>query len=302
MTKFAFLARNFLLSAAITVASTYTFAAPFVCDGRLYQVADIGNPSGEQSLLLLDPKTSSYIEVATVDGVTLNAVGYRQQDGFAYGISDAAGIVRLHSDGTVDILGGTGITTTIAGDVGPDGYLYSYRSASRQLQVIDVTPSPPVVIENITLTSSQIPSNLVTDFAFSSSGQVHMSLNNGGYLVGEITGVNNPLVPTSATFTQVALVPTTGIFGAQWVDGNNVHYLGHNETGDVYRYSEAAGAFELLLSTNLIASTNDGFSCRQFTPFGAPTPVPALPYWLLTLLIIIIFGCTSRINSIIEFK
>ncbi len=95
-------------------------AAPFACDGSIYQVV-------AGLLQSFDPLTSSYRPVG-MRQAAYNAIGYNTQDNFIYGMQ-SRNLVRLHSDGSLDVLNNLGLISN-SGDGDGAGNLWLKRTAT----------------------------------------------------------------------------------------------------------------------------------------------------------------------------
>ena len=232
-------------------AAMPAFAAPFTCSGEIYQVQ-----SGQ--LRVFSPITSSYVNVGAAQ-TAYNATGFNTIDNYAYG-SQGNNVIRIHSDGTVEVLYNVGFNS-FAGDVDDTNGLYLRRSATQYSRVNLSTG----VVTTVNITGTTV------------SGADIVFVRNGGvpYLVVVTTttlGIIN-LNTNISTTKAIAGLPSGG-FGATWTDFNGRVFAFNNNTGQIFELFNIFGATPTasLAGQGDPSSSNDGFSCPN-APFPNLPPV-----------------------------
>ncbi len=227
------------------------FAAPFTCSGEIYQVQ-----SGQ--LRVFSPITSTYINVGAAQ-TAYNATGFNTVDNYAYG-SQGNNVVRIHSDGTVNVLYNVGFNS-FAGDVDDTNGLYLRRSATQYSRVNLGTG----VVTTINITGTTV------------SGADVVFVRNGGvpYLVAvtqTTLGIIN--LNTNVSTTKSISGLSSGGFGASWTDFNGRVFAFNNGDGKIFELFNIFGTTPTasLAGQGEPSSNNDGFSCPN-APFPNLPPV-----------------------------
>jgi large repetitive protein len=230
--------------AFLALPMSEALAGPFSCDGNVYQVQ-----SGQ--LKIFDPITSTYVNIGPVQ-TPYNAVGYNILDGYAYGVQ-GNNVIRIHSDGTIDILYNIGSTSNSA-DVDESNILI-IKNSTTSYKRIDLATGTQATV-NITGTSFA-----ASDVVWTQNAGVEYLL--GIESNGSLTRIN--MSTNVASQTAVPGLPTSGGFGAIWRDSANRIFTFNNTTGGIY---ELFGFFGASPTATQVAigtpnGNNDGFSCRN---------------------------------------
>lgn len=213
---------------------------------------------------------------------TYNAIGYRTQDGFIYGLNNDEELVRIDANGAVENLGAvTGLnpdnsTFIAAGAVGPDGLYYINDGSLTDVIVIDVTGTPRVVrrIPRGSFQGADIVVDANAFFAY--------TVNNRGRILRlSLTGASGVSEGTVDTLPAAAL--PNGTYGAQYLDVDNRMFVSRNSDNMIFEISLAvdpaldpdlpSGTNRAISSAGTDVSRNDGAFCHdeRFPIGGDPT-------------------------------
>ncbi len=247
-----------VLCATATVAILTAFASPaaaqssqepaaFACESGFYQVI-----SGQ--LARLDPGTGSY-ELIGDPSSGYNAIGYRNTDGFLYGIRGTE-LLRIDAAGTVTTVmtlpfeGGS-----YAGDFGDDGLLHVSRGG-RDWHAIDVDTgqSTPIPALSGNYGVADITNVYGLFYGVSSSGDLIRF---------------DPVAQTVTTVGAVSGLPASSMsYGAAWSSAGGNLYVGRN-SGELFQVTGYSGSSPTATQVASTAATNsnDGASCSL-----APAP------------------------------
>lgn len=153
-------ALGIFLPLILIFCSPVSAQVPWKCDGKAIGTYNPGSNTYTDNTKLykavFDANGSvNYVDIPTTNGIGLNAIGFRKQDGFVYGIRyrDLANptnqneLCRIDSTGVITVLGPvSGLTPGVqyfAGAFSNDGYLYTTVGTSGyapfQLFKVDVT-------------------------------------------------------------------------------------------------------------------------------------------------------------------
>ena len=245
---------------------------PFTCEANAY----ISYSSGfNQSSTFSTFNTSTTpFTLEPIGDVTysVNAIGYRNQDDFIYGIEFGTNeLVRIGSDGIGYNLGeiqGLPIPLNFSGaydsgDIFPDGYLYVHEVFfHNEIYQIDVTTTPAQLVATHILDQSIF----LSDFAYNKIDDKVYGIGDGGdkYMID----------PSNWTVTTVGVDATPASYGAAYTDDLGRVYVYRNNTGELYVVDfgiNGTGTGDLTLVANAPqVFLNDGASC------GAPFIIPEI--------------------------
>ncbi|MBE9066394.1 hypothetical protein IQ260_06985 [Leptolyngbya cf. ectocarpi LEGE 11479] len=206
-------------------------------------------------------------------GFNLNGLGYREQDNYLYGFNNSSPtreLYRVGSDGTAESLGAVAgaVQNFILGDVHPDGTYWAAPFDSTTLYHIDVTTSPPTLLNTF---PNALPDD-GSDFAFSADGTKLYIVGHQTNKLYEVDMTGATPVPNPTPIATISGIASGG-WGAQFTTPTKF-YAYDNFTGGVYVIDLATGLSELMVTAALF-TFNDGTSCRgeiDFFDFGdAPT-------------------------------
>jgi hypothetical protein len=176
-------------------------------------------------------------------------MGYNVLDNYAYGVI-GSNVVRIHSDGTVNILFGIGYNP-VAGDMDTKGNLWVQVANTRRLNRINITTKTVAYID--------MDSNLAMgDFAVHSTLNMAISVYPNGRLAK--TDLTTGVVTSVAN----ALPATTGKYTAMWIDINGKFFAMNNVDGKLYEvknYLSASPNYTLVATKTAALAGDDGFSC-----------------------------------------
>jgi len=207
-----------------------------------------------------------------------NAIGFREEDGFIYGLNSDEELVRIENDGLIVNLGvPTDLPTAnryVAGTVGPDGlyYVLSENGAAR-IFVIDL--DLVAVIDEISRTSAFNGA----DFAIDAQGHFAYTYPRNGPTTRRLSltddsGVSKGTVQAFGTSTG-----EDATYGAAYMDANNRFFISSNDTNNVYEIDLSldpatglpTGTPSLVATGSFDVNRNDGAFCpgAEF-PVGPP--------------------------------
>ena len=237
---------------------------PFSCDADIYMAYANGfsDPSTFSTL-----NTSAFpLAFDALGSVTynVNAMGYRIQDDFIYGIELGTNeLVRIGADGVGYNLGTVlGLPEPVnsvevydAGDVFPDGYLYVRITLSHtEIYQIDVSSIPArlVAIHNLNQAIH------LSDFAYNIA-------DDKAYGIGD-NGTKYMIDPSNWTVTTVGSSTSPASYGAAYTDNIGQVYIYRNNTGTLFRVDfglNGTGTGDMTSIANAPqVYYNDGASCR----------------------------------------
>ncbi len=238
-----------LISGALFKVATAD-AAPFSCDGNVYQVQ-----SGQ--LKVFDPLTSTYVNVGAAVG-SYNATGYNVLDNYAYGVLNND-VIRIQSDGTIQTLYNIAMTSN-AGDIDDTNTMYIRNGST--------------AYSRVNLATGTLTSHTITGTSFAIADLIWVRNAGTEFLLSVET--NGPLkrinlstnVGTALTISGLPI----GAYGAMWRDSSGRIFVFNNTTGAIYELFGVFGSSPtaVLVAQGLPSGNNDGFSC-------ATAPFPNLP-------------------------
>ncbi len=237
----------------------------FVCDNNVFMATSTSSSIPSQ-LYSLDRTTIPYSlsPVGAASGDNYNALGYREQDNYLYGIKLITNeVVRIGSDGVSTNLGavvglpvpGDLNSTYDSGDVFPDGYLYIHEVYNHsEIYQIDVTASPPVLVQ-----THNLDQNIwLSDFAYN-------SLDDKVYGVGD-GGEKFMIDPVTWAVTTVGSNAPAGSYGAAYTNSIGEVFVYRNNPGALFQVDfglNGTGTGNMtLIAPAANVTFNDGASCR----------------------------------------
>ncbi len=234
---------------------------PFTCDSDIF-MAYSSSSSIPSTFSTFNTNTFPFtFDVVGSAGSLINALGYRNQDNFIYGIQFSTHeLIRVGNDGVAYSLGEivdfpAAAMDYDAGDVFPDGYLYVQLTGTQdEVFQIDVTSTPPSVVATHILDQ---PISIY-DFAYSSA-------DDKVYSVGE-NGEKFMIDPISWTVTTIGTNGPAAGYGAAYTDNLGNVYVYRNNNGTLYRVDfglNGTGTGDMtVITTAPSVIFNDGASCR----------------------------------------
>ncbi|MES2429568.1 MAG: T9SS type A sorting domain-containing protein [Bacteroidota bacterium] len=227
---------------------------PWKCDGKA-----IGTYNPESNTFTDDTKLYSavfdasgnvnYLDKPATQKVGLNALGFRQQDGFVYGIrysgydNQVNELCRIDSTGEIISLGKiTGLTANVqyfAGAFDANGYLYATTgsgSAPYELFKIDVSKREATDLGTISYRLIDMAFDPITNDLYATSAN---AINNGG----ELIKIDISTIPAKVTSVTVLNVFMFGVFftdaadlygfGRSVVDNSTAYYKIDKKDGSI---------------------------------------------------------------------
>ncbi|MGB0847190.1 MAG: DUF6923 family protein, partial [Thiolinea sp.] len=250
-----------------------TTQPPFTCDANIYIASSAAenNPAQFYSVNTASSPFALNTIGNTAHGFSFNAMGYREQDDYIYAIQQSgSNVLRLGADGSIVDLGavsGLPVPSNIwqtydSGDVFPDGYLYIHQVTTHpELYKIDVTTSPPSLVETINLSQSI----WLSDFAYN-------KVDNKIYGIGD-QGEKFMIDPATWTVSTIGNNAPPASYGAAYTDNQGNVYIYKNNPGTFYQVDfglNGSGTGNMtVLSTAPNVSFNDGASCRGTSPVAS---------------------------------
>jgi len=240
---------------------------PFTCSPVAYQVAGI--PATK--LYIADLVTGTHVEVGTLNGDLINAIGYNTLDNYIYGYDITVNqIVRIDEDATTTLLGtvtNLPIGGYLTGTMDLQGHLFLYNANALRYYVVDLAPGSANYMKLVdpTLgfvldtapygTAISTPINIY-DWAFDATTNLIYTVEHSG----SSSYILNPYTGSVSTLTNVNI--PIGDYGAMATDGAGFLYALYNSTGRIYRITISGGtATGELFSQGAISSNNDGTAC-----------------------------------------
>ncbi|MEE8526516.1 MAG: hypothetical protein V3T72_21485 [Thermoanaerobaculia bacterium] len=261
---------------------------PFACTGEAYIVQDSATPGIDGQLTQIDQSVSpfTFVDVGTPQ-VEYNNIGFNPADGFIYALelttTGNAGVHRVGNDGSITNLGvptgtcdGGGVSFPIspssarfdAGDVNDLGTrLFVNAAGSGRLFILDITVTPPAVVDCPTITGD---TGRVNDWAFNEAD---------GNLYGgdrddsdQVARIDLASYAGGATITRTDFADTglglsgTEAFGGAWFDALGTLFLYRNG-GIIFEVIDVTGGTPTMevVDSQLGpgSSRNDGAACAQ---------------------------------------
>jgi len=245
--------------------SIFECAPPFVCNSNIYIASSSGaaNPS---QLSIVDISSSPYTlnPIGPGSGSNYNALGYREQDDFLYGIKlQTNELIRIDSNGIEFNLGpitGLPVPASIndsydSGDVFPDGDLYIHEVNSHsEMYQINVVSTPPSLVQTHNLDQSI----WLSDFAYN-------SVDDKVYGIGD-AGDKYMIDPVTWTVSTIGANAPAASYGAAYTNDEGHVFVYRNNPGALFFVDfglNGTGTGNMtLLSSAPNVSFNDGASCR----------------------------------------
>ncbi len=238
-----------------------TAVQPFDGEAGLYQIYSNYGQTGQ-----VDPSQGTFANTESRVGERINAVGFRAEDNFAYGILSASyELARVGADGAHESLGNVeGLPTNqrsyFVGDFANDGLLW-VRNAGEMNKLYGVNVDTVSVERTITTSS---PMTNIYDIAFNPVDEKFYASRRGS---------ENTLISISMD-GEVVSVGENGLqlltFGAMYADAEGSVFGGANQTGAVYRFNTETGE-ATWVAQGPASGVNDGFSNSQEILELAPT-------------------------------
>ena len=196
-----------------------------------------------------------------------NALGFDPLNGYLYAYTAASGsdqLLQIDSTGAVTSLGSvTGLPSGayLDGAFDPAGNLWvTAGDGSNVAEEIDVTSTPPTVIQSLNLSATFYPD----DFTYANGYLWGMD----GFFTNKIKIYRlNILTGQVDTFNAPGQISTgTGLFGAAWTYGNGNLGFSNNSTGDVWQIAvtNPTGTPTFAVVSHYSgpsSTTNDGAAC-----------------------------------------
>lgn len=221
-------------------------AAPFTCDGEIYQVQ-----SGQ--LRIFDTALSSYVDVGAQNS-SYNATGFNIQDNYAYGIQ-GQDIIQISDDGSIiDVFPNIGFSS-FAGDVDANNTLWLRRNASRY--------------DGVDLSTGAITTINFTGSTQGAADVAYIQDSGTNYLVAPSTNNVGLLNLDNGTSTTKPITGMpSGAFGASWTDFNGRLFTFSNTSGEIFEIfdlfdNSVTTATAVLVAQGDPSGSNDGFSCTN---------------------------------------
>ena len=237
---------------------------PFVCESDIYMA--YSTSFSQPSTFSKFNTTTNPFTLDVIGNVTynVNAMGYRNQDDFIYGVELGTNeLIRIGADGIGYNLGeilGLPMPVTSSdvydsGDVFPDGYLYIHEvSFHREIYQIDVTTSPPQLVAIHSLDQSIY----LSDFAYN-------ILDDKLYGIGD-NGRKYMIDPSDWSVTTIGTSAPSASYGAAFTDDLGRVFIYNNNVGALYLVDfgiNGTGTGDMTLIANAPqVYLNDGASCR----------------------------------------
>ena len=247
--------------------STVEFLVPpaFECTsgaaGLLFQY-----PTGPTLVQNVNMVTGAYDTANTIEGYSINAVGYNVLDDYVYGwnVTGATStIVRVAADGTVTSLGTPpgAVQGAVVGDVDADGQYWTINGTT--WNQIDLAPGSPTYMTVVASGTSAIPAGLTSagaDWAYvPGAGEFLYSVGQG--TDGEAQLIRfNPADGVRTVVGPLGLGIEPWSFGAVYADANGYLYASNNPTGTIYRIDIDDVSAEVF-AQGPASNSNDGARC-----------------------------------------
>ena len=238
-----------------------TAVQAFDGEAGLYQVYSNYGQTGE-----VDPSQGSFANTESRVGERINAVGFRAEDNFAYGIlSGSFELARVGADGSHESLGPVdGLPTNqrsyFVGDFANDDLLW-IRNAGEMNKLYGINVDT-VSVERTITTSAKMTN--IYDIAFNPVDEKFYASRRGP---------ENTLISISMD-GEVKSIGENGLqlltFGAMYADAEGSVFGGANQTGDVYRFNTETGE-ATWVAQGPASGVNDGFSNSEKILELAPT-------------------------------
>ncbi len=263
-------------------------AAPFTCSPNVY--LSQGPNSGQDLYDLTFPggvtNLGAPIRPSGVTGSqgTFNAIGFREVDGFIYGLDRDENLIRIESDGQHVSLGvPTGLpllpnggngSNYVAGTVGPDGLYYVLsQTGADVVHVIDVD------LEEVIADIPRPRSFNGADFVIDAQGHFAYLYSTQGEETRRLSLTNDSGVTQGTVQSFGGSTGESGTYGAAYLDANNRFFISNNDSNNIYEIDLAinsatglpSGAPVLVATGSFGVDRNDGAFCpgAEF-PVGAP--------------------------------
>ncbi len=237
---------------------------PFNCVSDIYMAYSTGF-SQASTFSTLNTSTTPFTFDA-LGSVTnnVNAMGYRNQDDFIYGIELGTNdLVRVDAAGIGYNLGSVvGLPEPVntwevydAGDVFPDGYLYVHITFTHtEIYQIDVSSNPATLVAIHNLDQAIH----LSDFAYN-------IVDNKAYGIGD-NGTKYMIDPSNWTVTTVGTSTTPASYGAAYTDNLGRVFIYRNDSGTLFNVDfglNGTGTGNMISIANAPqVYYNDGASCR----------------------------------------
>lgn len=271
---------------ALTVftAPQKSYADPFAAcgtEGILFQY-----PNGTDTQVhLIDMVTgddSFNTNPVTIDGRTINAIGYNVVDNFIYGWDNTAdSLVRVHADFTtvdeltiVDGPGGSFPGTTgniIIGDVDENGHfwLIDGNANGHPYYQVDVSGGGATLLSQGTISGVPAGASAGADWVYVPGGDglyrvMHNTVEDQGQLIvfERGTGTFSTVGPNNGLIDQSQLPSNDLKEGAFYADADGFMYASDNDTGDMYRIN-IQDVTASLFANGPASGSNDGARCAD---------------------------------------
>ena len=233
--------------------------------------------------------TVTYTQDGPTYSQTYNALGFDTQNDYLYAMTGAGDLLQIDGGGNVltsqAVSGWTATSGPNVGAFDNNGNYWVTHTGDTTAYEIDVTSSPPSVINTVTLSQ-----------AF---GADDWSLD-GGYMWGLDNGTTLYRVDLSTGTVDTFAAPSflsTGTYGAAWTFGNGNLGFSNNQNGEIYQISVTNPSSALPTFSEVsqyqgpvAGQNNDGTSCvgldtdLGIVKTGPATVEPGAPItWQLTV-------------------
>ncbi|MGG9971475.1 DUF6923 family protein [Ferruginibacter sp. SUN002] len=233
---------------------------PWKCDGRAIGTYNPGSNTFTDDTKLYSAVFDAlgnvtYLDKPATTGIGLNALGFRKQDGFVYGIrytnydGNLNHLCRIDSTGIIDDLGSvSGLITNVqyfAGSFDLNGDLYATSgsgSSPYQLYKINVATKVATDLGTMPYRIIDMAFDPITNDLYATSSNL---TNNGGELL-KIDLSTNPATVTSVGSFSVFM------FGLFFADGNQLYGFGRSAEDNTTSY------YKLNKTNGSVTSAGDG--------------------------------------------
>ena len=215
-----------------------TNAFPCTPNSTLYQV------TGGTTLEAFNQVTESFEPLGIANLYEINGIGFNVQDGYIYGMRNGTTeLVKVGNDGVYISLGNvSGLPqlpyppspSYFTADFDLSGNLFATNKFIREIQVIDVNASPPIVTNTIPLDDPLDSS----DMTYNPYDNTFYCLNNNTGALQAITidlSTNTSSVVTQMPSPAISCGDGTNGYGASYADNDGNLYFFCNDDGTIYQ-------------------------------------------------------------------
>ncbi|UEG49992.1 T9SS type A sorting domain-containing protein [Ferruginibacter lapsinanis] len=242
---------------------------PWKCDGRAIGTYNPGSNSYTDDTKLYSAVFDAagnvtYIDKTATAGIGLNAIGYRKQDGFVYGVRYTKGdntvneLCRIDSAGSIVSVGDiTGLKANVqyfAGAVDANGYLYvssGSGSSPYQLYKIDIATRVATDLGTLTYRLIDMAFDPITNELYATSAAAET---NTGNLI-KINTATNPATITDLGSMQVFM------FGIFFTDAAQLYGFGRAAIDNSTAYYKMSKTSSAIISAGAGPSATNADAC-----------------------------------------